>query len=385
MNNGLVGYNVYSIAVCGNNIFAGTNNHVCLSTDNGANWNDMLWTGNNVQSLLINGMNIFAGTSGGGVYLSTDNGTTWTQINNGLSNSVITSIAAIGTNIFAGTSSGVFLSTDNGANWVQVNNGLTNTNVRALSVYGSNIFAGAGNGSSGGVFLSTDNGTNWAQVGLSNYYVRSLAVGGDNIIAGVDLAGVWMMSLSDLPLPVELSTFVYNVEDCNIVLNWLTQTEKNSDKFIVERKTIVTNWESIGSVKASVLSNSPKQYSFTDNKLQSGKYQYRLKMIDNDGTFKYSKIIEAEIALPKKFYLNQNYPNPFNPTTIISYSLPSSFNVKLAIYNTLGQTVKILVNRFENAEYYSVNFNASDLPSGIYLYKLEAGQFSQIKKMILIK
>jgi Secretion system C-terminal sorting domain len=85
------------------------------------------------------------------------------------------------------------------------------------------------------------------------------------------------------------------------------------------------------------------------------------------------------------FRLQQNYPNPFNPNTLISYSIPSASNIKLIVYNTLGQKVKDLENGFKNAGNYSVNFNASDLPSGIYFYKLEAGQFSQVKKMILLK
>ncbi|MDR3611330.1 MAG: T9SS type A sorting domain-containing protein [Ignavibacteriaceae bacterium] len=90
-------------------------------------------------------------------------------------------------------------------------------------------------------------------------------------------------------------------------------------------------------------------------------------------------------ALPKYFTLSQNYPNPFNPTTAISYSLPSSSNVKLIIYNTLGQSIKTLESGYKTAGNYSINFNASALPSGIYFYKLEAGQCSQIKKMMLIK
>ena len=90
-------------------------------------------------------------------------------------------------------------------------------------------------------------------------------------------------------------------------------------------------------------------------------------------------------TLPKSFDLSQNFPNPFNPSTIISYSLPSSSDVKLIIYNSIGQAIKVLENGFKNAGNYSVNFNASDIPSGIYFYKLEAGQFSQIKKMILLK
>jgi hypothetical protein len=88
---------------------------------------------------------------------------------------------------------------------------------------------------------------------------------------------------------------------------------------------------------------------------------------------------------PQEFVLSQNYPNPFNPTTTINYSLPKAGIVKLTIYNTLGQSIKVLENGYQKAGNYSVNFNASNLPSGIYFYKLEAGQFSQVKKMVLIK
>ena len=194
------------------------------------------------------------------------------------------------------------------------------------------------------------------------------------------------LSVYDLSLmPVELGLFTAIPNGRTIQLNWDTKTEKNSNKFDVERETIGTNWVTIGSVKAAVLSNSPKQYSYSDKNLQSGKYQYRLKMIDNDGTFEYSKIIETEVAVPQNYELNQNFPNPFNPNTVISYSLPSASNVKLIVFNSLGQTVKVLENGFKNAGTYSVNFNAAELPSGTYFYKIEAGQFSQIKKMILLK
>ena len=192
------------------------------------------------------------------------------------------------------------------------------------------------------------------------------------------------LSVSTL-LPVELGLFTAVPNERTVRLSWETKTEKNSNKFNIERKTISTIWETITSVKASVLSNSPKQYSYTDKNLQSGKYQYRLKMIDNDGTFEYSKIIETEVAVPKNYDMSQNFPNPFNPNTVISYSLPLASNVKLIVYNSLGQTVKVLENGFKNAGTYSVNFNSTDLPSGTYFYKIEAGQFSQIKKMILLK
>jgi Secretion system C-terminal sorting domain/Beta-propeller repeat len=90
-------------------------------------------------------------------------------------------------------------------------------------------------------------------------------------------------------------------------------------------------------------------------------------------------------VIPKEYSLQQNYPNPFNPNTVISYSLPLASNVKLIVYNSIGQTVKVLENEYKNVGNYSVNFNASALPSGIYFYKLEVGQFTKVKKMILLK
>jgi hypothetical protein len=228
-----------------------------------------------------------------------------------------------------------------------------------------------------------------AKVG-NNQYTDSLIVGGTYFykIRAENTIGnsIWSDSIGgNYPLPVELNLFTAFSIERNIRLDWKTETEKNSNKFVIERKTNNTDWISIGSVKASVLSNSPKQYSYTDNKLQSGKYQYRLKMIDNDGTFEYSKIVEALIAVPDIYELSQNYPNPFNPNTVISYSIPLPSNVKLIVYNTLGQTINTLESGYKQPGNYSINFNASDLPSGIYFYKLEAGSFSQIKKMILLK
>ncbi|MCA2005105.1 MAG: T9SS type A sorting domain-containing protein, partial [Ignavibacterium sp.] len=126
-------------------------------------------------------------------------------------------------------------------------------------------------------------------------------------------------------------------------------------------------------------------YVFSDKNLNRGKYQYRLKQIDFDGTFEYSKTVEVEIVSPSKFELTQNYPNPFNPTTSISFTIPQAGNVKLAVYNLLGQEVAVLVNEFRDAGTYDVEFNASNLNSGVYLYKLEANGSTFTKKMTLLK
>ena len=133
--------------------------------------------------------------------------------------------------------------------------------------------------------------------------------------------------------------------------------------------------------------NTQKQlnYSFVDDKVTAGKYSYRLKQIDNDGQFEYSKAIEVDLGAPKKFELSQNYPNPFNPITTIRFSLPEAGNVKLTLFNILGQEIKTIVNEYKESGVHTINFDASELNSGMYIYKIEAGTFVQTRKMTLVK
>ena len=152
-----------------------------------------------------------------------------------------------------------------------------------------------------------------------------------------------------------------------------------------KEKSAVSNWARIGFIEGHGNSNSPKEYIFIDDKVTSGIYAYRLKQIDNDGTFEYSKIIEIDVDAPLEFELSQNYPNPFNPSTTIKFSLPVTSNVKLSVFNILGEEVQRLVNETKEAGIYTINFNAMQLNSGIYFYKLETRNFIQVKKMSLIK
>jgi len=165
------------------------------------------------------------------------------------------------------------------------------------------------------------------------------------------------------------------------------------DRAILNTAGSVTVWATAGVIEAAGTSVSPTKYSFTDKNLQAGKYQYRLKMVDNDGSYKLSQTVETEVALPKDFALSQNYPNPFNPSTKIDYQVPLDAKVILEVYNITGQKVVELVNQDQQAGYYSVNFGSSSskLPSGVYIYRLTATEkangnnFSSIKKMMLLK
>ena len=167
---------------------------------------------------------------------------------------------------------------------------------------------------------------------------------------------------------------------------WKTKTEVNNYGFIVERRINESQWNTIGFVAGSGNSNSPKEYSYTDKELFAGgsKFQYRLKQVDSDGSFEYSDVVEV-VVVPDQYELSQNYPNPFNPSTTIQFSLPKQTQLKINIYNMLGEQVATIAEGMYESGYHKVTFNASTLPSGTYVYRLESSDFVQVKKMILIK
>ena len=205
------------------------------------------------------------------------------------------------------------------------------------------------------------------------------------------------------PLPVELTSFTASVLESKVILNWQTATEVNNYGFEVERTSprpslyegeggeAGRGWEKIGFVQGHGNSNSVKEYSFTDKPNGGTKFKYRLKQIDNDGKYEYSKEIEIDLGMPNEFSLSQNYPNPFNPSTTIRYSIPNVIaseakqSVVLKVYDILGNVVATLVNENKAAGNYEVKYDASNLSSGIYFYKLQSGSFVQTKKFILIK
>lgn len=198
-------------------------------------------------------------------------------------------------------------------------------------------------------------------------------------------------------VPVELTSFTSNVSQNSVTLNWQTATETNNSGFEIERSQMSNingqmNWNQIAFVPGFGTTTEAKSYSFMDDNLASGKYQYRLKQIDFDGSFEYSNSIEVEINSPRDFSLEQNYPNPFNPTTKIKYSILSDpqsidegFWVKLIVIDVLGNEVATLVNEPQQSGSYEVEFNADQFSSGVYYYQLKYGSFVDTKKMVLLR
>ncbi|MBS1517670.1 MAG: T9SS type A sorting domain-containing protein [Bacteroidetes bacterium] len=190
-------------------------------------------------------------------------------------------------------------------------------------------------------------------------------------------------------LPVELTSFVSAIERNNVNLKWSTSSEINNKGFEIERKPVADNsvWSSIAFVNGNGTVNEVRNYSYSDKNLSAGKYSYRLKQIDFNGNFEYFNLQnEVEIGVPQRFELSQNYPNPFNPSTKINFSLPADSKVTLNIYDISGKLVNTLINNeFKSANYYTLEFNGSNLSSGTYFYSLITGSNSDTKKMILIK
>ncbi|MBZ0199094.1 MAG: S8 family serine peptidase [Ignavibacteriaceae bacterium] len=216
--------------------------------------------------------------------------------------------------------------------------------------------------------------------------------GMDVVIASNDPANATVtvpVSMTIGAIPVELTSFTASTDQNNVVLNWSTATETNNRGFSIERKSTKDAWNEVEFVNGAGTSTNPAQYSYIDKDMNVGKYTYRLKQVDMDGTYEYTNFVEIEVSSPTVFSLAQNYPNPFNPTTVIEYSVPEKAEVTLTIYSSIGELVKTLVSGTVEPGYQKISFNASELTSGTYIYQIRAkgssGNYVESKKMMFIK
>ena len=218
----------------------------------------------------------------------------------------------------------------------------------------------------------------------TQYTYRLYAYNVDTVSAFSNIATI------TTPLPVELTSFNANVVNGKIILIWETATEINNAGFSIERSSDNKKFTEIVFIKGKGTSTEKSSYNYTDKSALSGKYYYRLKQVDFDGSYHYFKSIEANMGLPTSFALDQNYPNPFNPSTTIRFALPTSAKVNIKLYNTLGQEVANILNSELDAGIHETILNASNLSSGVYFYRLEArgidgSDFVTTKRMLLIK
>ncbi|MEJ5261604.1 MAG: M14 family zinc carboxypeptidase [Ignavibacterium sp.] len=275
----------------------------------------------------------------------------------------------------------VKFSTNNGSSWIPLQGNYTNPGTGSTQPSGEPLYDGTQ--------------TNWVQeeinlTGLTSAQSKlRFQLGTDGSVTKdgwyVDDISIYVYAV----VPVELASFTAIALDNSVELNWTTSSELNNSGFEIQRKTLKENsqWIKIGFVDGSGTTTEPTTYIFTDKNPAKGINLYRLKQIDFDGGYKIFNSVAVEFNSPIEFALEQNYPNPFNPATMISFSIPNGVRnlVSLKVYDILGNEVATLVNEYKEAGTYKVEFDATDLPSGLYLYKLTTGNYTAVRKMMVIK
>jgi photosystem II stability/assembly factor-like uncharacterized protein len=334
---------------------------------------------------------IIVGDNGYGIARSTDYGVTWTHV---FSTSGEIPIIAVDPNqpgvawATRWSGGGGFVkSTDYGATW----QGLPYFNGKSmwgLSVAPQDPNYVINSEYGGNSYLSHNQGASWYVINnpSSNY---ALVVVDTFTVFGAFGSGLYKLD-SPFYIPVELTGFTAEYSGNNVNLSWTTASETNNRGFEVERKPETGDWAKIAFVNGNGTTSERQSYSYIDVRPGSGTQYYRLKQIDLDGTFKYSSTVEVKGIVPVQFELSQNYPNPFNPSTKIKFAVPTEANVHISLYNSVGQKVADIVNNTYAVGNYEINFNASNLSSGTYFYKINAAgvngsSFTSVKKMMLLK
>ena len=184
-------------------------------------------------------------------------------------------------------------------------------------------------------------------------------------------------------LPVNFLDFRLSSLQNNVTLYWSTSSESNNNGFEIQRSIDGTNWNKVGFVNGTGNSQTVKRYSYEDKQLNIGFYFYRLKQVDKDGSFKYSKVITSKISNKLSFVLGQNYPNPASQNTTISYTVPVKAPVELALYDMQGRQIKILVNEIKESGTHTIDLDTRKLIKGVYHYKMKSGSYSDIKRLLI--
>ena len=333
----------------------------------------------------FNADRIYAGSSSAslnGFFISTDGGATFGSST--ISLNIWQILQTSSDELYIATTSSPYPfneSTDGGLTWTAVGNLPAAMRGATLDLI-EDIYT-AGNG---GVYKSINGGSTFTNHNFTASANKIISYENKIMVCatGTTNGGVWVFT--DTQIPVELSSFTAIANDDCVELIWTTATELNNSGFEIHRcNENDSEWATIGFVPGFGSTTETHTYSFTDSDIAAGKYFYRLKQIDFDGSFEYSKIVEVIVVQPIAFTLEQNYPNPFNPSTKIKYQIPVSGFVSLQVYDVLGKEIATLVQEEKNAGSYEVEFNASKLSSGVYIYNLRSGECSQTNKMVLMK
>jgi photosystem II stability/assembly factor-like uncharacterized protein len=362
---------------------------IAKTTNGGSTWINQTPAGalNGLMSVSFVDDNI--GWTGGytGYCLNTTNGgTNWVQqtLPVPVGASILNIKAIDKSTCYASTEKNLYRTGDGGASWQEII-----LPAKISTIFGMQWFDfnnGIISGTLGVILKTTNAGNSWVIMntgGWTAYGITMLSP--DTFYVGGGNGQVFRYAKGAI-IPVELSSFLADINGNNVSLSWSTVSEKNNGGFDLERGDNLNNFRSIYSVKGNGTSTEINKYSFIDKNLNPGTYYYRLKQLDLDGTYKYYYLgSELQIGTPDKYELSQNYPNPFNPSTLIKYSIPVDGMVSLKLYDISSKEVAVLVNENQKAGNYTFNFNARKFSSGVYFYTINSGNFTSTKKLLLLK
>lgn len=373
-----------------NGIGCGTStNKLAKTTNGGTSWTTITMpdTARALYALAVlpDAQTVICVGATGKIFRSINYGTNWSIIASGTYeqlNSVDFHDQQLGW--ACGNNGTILHSTDGGLTWAAQTSGTT-SHLQSIKFYDGSAGIAVGHN---GVMLKTNNGgATWTQYQtVSPYNLNEVVIlsSSEAIVVG---SGGTIIKGQNLPLPVELVGFTATHKNGTVTLNWETKTEIDNYGFEIERKSSTTGWQKIGFVEGHFTTNSPKYYNYTDRPNGTGKIQYRLKQIDNDGSFEYSPVVEVDLSgmLPKEIEI-KNFPNPFNPETNINITLPETADATVDVYNSTGEkVVTLFAGKLNSGETRAFKFDGATLPSGMYIINVTAGKHRKSHKVMLMK
>ncbi len=397
------------------------------TTDNGATWTQKIsgLSAGSVQANKIINVSgtLFSASAINGVYKSTDGGDNWISVNNG-NNLKCNNIYSSGNRIYSLTDGGVFYTINSGVSWTAQNTGLTGNDlkVRCMFIDGTNFYIGTYNG----ILKSTDDGQSWAPTSFygTQKFIDCFAKVNGVLFAGSEGVSNSLVKSSDNFATWQAVTFfqsftpqVFDIfvdgttmyigtghgvhRSTNTGANWtILNNGLGSDPYVSSVIKVGTNLFCTQTAGGRGVFRSTNDGALWEEVTGEGPFwadfrniiNYNNKILVSTADAIYSRPeSQLVVSIPNEnvrihnYSLKQNYPNPFNPETNIKYELKQNEFVRLNIYDVSGKIVSTLVNAYKIAGAYSVNFNAGDFPSGTYFYEFKAGNFSETKKMVLIK
>jgi photosystem II stability/assembly factor-like uncharacterized protein len=439
---------VYAFGLKQNN-YSGSNENVSFSNNSGSTWGTATPIPNNSNSAIPevvdmvidttgHGQNQYSqvlyaavntSTSDSGAYKSTDAASNWSKVLSNRTRALALNPVS-GSTVYAAGPVGMKKTTNGGTNWSALNSAPASVTRIAMHPSHPNssnyLWVVAGNGQT--VYKTTNGGSDWTDVTGSvpiPIYDFRRDPANDSLFYAATGSGVYKINPNpEAPIgfgidgtpfdPCMLEQKKRSVNSGNVMPNslgppnpcypipyWSANVESDIDGYEIFRLIDDGDWELLATVNSSTLSYT--DYGVTSNAQCTGSHQalYKVRAIDKGGHTSSFSVAYGVVAYsvplnkshsvivsgekPSVYQLWQNAPNPFNPTTTIQYDLVNNEYVRLAVYDMLGRSVRVLVDEPQSAGRYNVKLDASNLSSGIYFYRIQAGKFNAVKKMLLLK